>query len=124
MRTSAGLPWIAPVVVLALAVAGCAGTGQDDAGTGGAPGQDDPAALVEQALQARQASDYDGFVASLRSASQACADPGTAARLGEVAEIAASWSAAVLDGRPKVQATTERLLDGVAWADLTAACGS
>jgi hypothetical protein len=39
-----------------------------------------------------------------------------------VAAIAARWSAAVQDGRPKAQAVAEAQLDTVEWDALVAAC--
>jgi hypothetical protein len=111
--------WLAPVGVLALLASACSGGASPDVPPATAG---DAGTLIEQALDARSADDYDGFVDNLRTAAAQCPDPTTASRLDEVAEIAASWSAAVLDGRPKVQATTERQLDGVDWDGLAAAC--
>jgi hypothetical protein len=83
--------WLAPVGVLALLAAACSGGASPDVPPAAAG---DAGTLIEQALDARSADDYDGFVDNLRAAAAQCPDPVAASRLDEVAEIAASWSAA------------------------------
>jgi hypothetical protein len=84
-------------------------------------GQQDVAALIERALAARAVNDSD-FASLVRAAGTACADPRAARRLGDVAAMAARWSSAVQDGRPKAQAVAEAQLDTVDWDALVAAC--
>jgi hypothetical protein len=124
-----------------LLLAGCGDAGEDgsvqqreptavpdtpDAGPEGVPaptatGHEDAATLVERALAAR--SDRPAEVAALISAaSQACPDPDAARRLGEVSLIAARWSSALLEGRPKAQAVTEAQLATIDWDALVSAC--
>ncbi len=85
------------------------------------PGQQDVAALIERALAARAVNDPD-FASLVRAAGTACPDPRASRRLGDVAAMAARWSSAVLDGRPKAQAVAEAQLDTVDWDALVAAC--
>ena len=70
----------------------------------------DAATLVERALAARSANAPAEFAELLTAASRACPDPDAGRRLGEVAAIAARWSSALLDGRPKAQKVTEEQL--------------
>lgn len=126
------------VLVAALILAGCAA---EDSDTGRAvddgeplasadvpdppspsPSGGDPADLVAQAVAAWEANDPSGFVARLAEARDACSDEDAARRLAEVSAIADRWSAALADGRPKVQATTENQLSGVDWEALAAGC--
>jgi len=112
-------------VCAGLLVAGC-GDG-DDGEDGGVQQRDrlsspDTAALVEQALAARAKNDSAEFASLVATAAEACPDGGTAGRLGEVAVIAARWSSALQDGRPKVQAVTEDQLAGVDWDALVQGC--
>ncbi len=85
------------------------------------PGPQDVAALIERALAARAVNDSD-FAPLVRAAGTACPDPRAARRLGDVAAMAARWSSAVQDGRPKAQAVAEAQLDTVDWDALVAAC--
>ena len=85
------------------------------------PGQQDVAALIERALAARAVNDSD-FASLERAAGTACPDPRAARRLGDAAAMAARWSSAVQDGRPKAQAVAEAQLDTVDWDALVAAC--
>lgn len=84
----------------------------------------DAAAIVERALAARTANVPTEFAALLAAASEACPDPDAGRRLGEVAAIAARWSAALLDGRPKAQKVTEEQLAAIDWGGLVAPCAS
>lgn len=79
-------------------------------------------ALVDKALAARATNDSAQFAALVSAAAQACADPASARRLGQVAAIADRWSSALQDGRPKVQAVTEDQLAQIDWDALVAAC--
>jgi hypothetical protein len=97
---------------------------RDPSGSEGTPpsGGANAAGLVERALAARAANDSTEFAALLSAASRQCPDADAARRLGEVAAIAARWSAAVQDGRPKAQAVTEAQLAKVDWDALAASC--
>jgi hypothetical protein len=88
----------------------------------GPPRDEDAAALVQGALDARAANRPTEFAVLLSAAGKACPDPGASRRLGEVAGIAARWSSALQDGRPKAQAVTEAQLADVDWDALMAAC--
>jgi hypothetical protein len=96
----------------------------DRAGSGdaGPPREEDAGTLVQRALDARAANGSTQFAVLLSAAGKACPDPGASRRLGEVAGIAARWSSALQDGRPKAQAVTEAQLAGVDWDALVAAC--
>lgn len=118
--------WRRSAIVLACVAPLLAGCG-DAAGQGesaGAPPsrQEDAATLVQRALAARAANDPAEFAALVSAASRSCPAPGAARRLGEVAGIAARWSSALLEGRPKAQAVTEAQLSRVDWEALAAAC--
>jgi hypothetical protein len=94
--------------------------GHGDSGDASAPG--DVAVLIDEALLAKGDGDISTFSVLLGQASQACAEPSTARRLDEVSLIAGRWAAALADGRPKVQATTENQLADVDWTGLADAC--
>lgn len=101
----------------------------DTGGHGGsadapAPGEDDAAEVIDQALAARATNDSAQFAALVSAAAQACPDERAAGRLGEVAAIAERWSSALQDGRPKVQAVTENQLAQVDWDALVGACAA
>jgi hypothetical protein len=84
-------------------------------------GDSDVTELIDRALAARVVNGVD-FAALVRAAGTACPDRGAARRLGDVAAMAARWSSAVQDGRPKAQAVAEAQLDTVDWDALVAAC--
>lgn len=77
---------------------------------------------MERALAARSANAPAEFAELLTAASRACPDPDAARRLGEVAAIAARWSSALLDGRPKAQKVTEEQLAAIEWDGLVDSC--
>lgn len=96
-------------------------TGPDGVPAATAKGHEDAATLVERALAAQ--ADRPAEVSALISAaSRACPDPDAARRLGEVSLIAARWSSALLEGRPKAQAVTEAQLATIDWDALVSAC--
>lgn len=94
--------------------------GHGDSGDSSARG--DVTMLIEQAMLAKGDGDISTFSVLLGEAARACAEPSTARRLDEVSLIAGRWAAALADGRPKVQATTEDQLADVDWTGLAAAC--
>lgn len=118
--------WTPALAVLLLV--GCGGPSGSNAPSGTpapAPSAEvDAAAIVERALAARSANAPTEFAALLATASGACPDRDAQQRLGEVAAIAARWSSALLDGRPKAQKVTEDQLAAIDWDELVAPCGT
>jgi hypothetical protein len=129
---------VAGVACAGLLLAGCGGADVDplqpdqlatsEAGGGGGSAQarptdpEDTTELVERALAARAANRPAEFAALVAVAAKACPDPSAARRLGDLAAIAARWSSALQDGRPKAQLVAEGLLAKADWDALAAAC--
>lgn len=102
-------------------------TSTPDAPDTGGQGRDstsggDAAAAIAAALEARATNDPQAFVLLIGDASAACANPTAQNRLDELGVIARRWADAVADGRPKVQAVTERQLSAADWEGLAEAC--
>jgi hypothetical protein len=84
----------------------------------------DASAAIAAALDARATNDPQAFVMLIDEAGAACADPAAQNRLDELGVLAERWADAVADGRPKVQAVSERQLSAADWDGLAEACSS
>ena len=99
------------------------GHGNDSAGdpdAGATAG--DAVAAIDAARAAQAGNDPQAFVLLLEQAQAWCPDPGASNRLAELGVLADRWAAALADGRPKVQAVTERQLAGADWDGLAQDC--
>ena len=103
------------------------GHGKDSAANADGVGPDrstdaDASAAIAAALAARATADPQSFVLLVDDARAACVNPTARNRLDELAVLAERWADAVADGRPKVQAVTERQLSAADWEGLAEAC--
>lgn len=98
------------------------GGGASSGASGGDASGGDASAAIAAALDARATNDPQAFVLLIDDARAACADPSAQNRLDELGVLAARWADALADGRPKVQAVTERQLSAADWDGLADAC--